>query len=81
MIALTNDEIVDVTVAPSPQIARRITVGQRFSATYSGGRIYSAGPTGVRLGPPSRVFARVSSGCLAIMPSTTTGAPRPHHRL
>ncbi len=52
LIALINDEVVDVTLAPSPQVARRITVGQRFSATYSGGRIFSAGPTGVGVVEP-----------------------------
>jgi hypothetical protein len=52
LIALTADEVIDIRLAPSPQIARRITVGQRFSAAYSGGRIYSAGPTGIAVVEP-----------------------------
>ncbi|HEX5064064.1 MAG TPA: protein kinase [Kofleriaceae bacterium] len=47
LIVLINEEVIDVNMVPAPQVFRRITVGQRFSAAYSGGRIYSAGPTGV----------------------------------
>ncbi|HEY5944870.1 MAG TPA: protein kinase, partial [Kofleriaceae bacterium] len=47
LIVLINEEVIDVNLVPAPQIFRRITVGVRFSAAYSGGHIYSAGPTGV----------------------------------
>ncbi len=52
LIVLIDDEVIDVSVDPAPQIFRRITVGVRFSAAYSGGRIYSAGPTGVGIVEP-----------------------------
>jgi WD40 repeat protein len=52
LIALIDDEVIDVNLLPAPQIWRRITVGVRFSAAYSGGRIYSAGPTGVGIVEP-----------------------------
>jgi len=52
LIVLINDEVIDLNMVPAPQVWRRITVGARFSATYSGGRIYSAGPTGVGIVEP-----------------------------
>jgi hypothetical protein len=52
LIVLIDDEVIDVNLTPAPQIFRRITVGVRFSAAYSGGRIYSAGPTGVGIVEP-----------------------------
>jgi WD40 repeat protein len=52
LIVLIDDEVVDINLVPAPQIWRRITVGVRFSAAYSGGRIYSAGPTGVGIVEP-----------------------------
>jgi serine/threonine protein kinase len=52
LVALIDDQVIDVSLAPSPRIWRRITVGTRFSAAYSGGRIYSAGPTGVGVVEP-----------------------------
>jgi hypothetical protein len=52
LIVLIDDEVVDINLVPSPQIWRRIIVGVRFSAAYSGGRIYSAGPTGVGIVEP-----------------------------
>ncbi len=47
LIALIDDEVVDILMEPEPHLVRRITVGQRFSVAYSNGRIFSAGPTGV----------------------------------
>jgi WD40 repeat protein len=52
LVVLIDDEVIDVNFVPVPQIFRRITVGVRFSAAYSGGRIYSAGPTGVGIVEP-----------------------------
>ncbi|HEY5922438.1 MAG TPA: protein kinase [Kofleriaceae bacterium] len=52
LIVLIDEEVIDVNLVPAPQIFRRITVGVRFSAAYSGGRIYSAGPTGVGIVEP-----------------------------
>src|SRR5690606_21610499 len=64
--ALTDDEVIEVNLVPAPRVSRRITVGTRFSAAYSGGRIYSAGPTGVGLVEPQ---------------GTRLRAPGPEHTL
>jgi serine/threonine protein kinase len=52
LVVLIDDEVIDINLVPAPQIFRRMTVGTRFSAAYSGGRIYSAGPTGVGIVEP-----------------------------
>ncbi|HEU4612048.1 MAG TPA: serine/threonine-protein kinase, partial [Kofleriaceae bacterium] len=58
LVALIDEEVIDVNLVPAPQIWRRITVGTRFSATYSAGRIYSAGPTGVGIVEPGGTRVR-----------------------
>ncbi len=75
LVALIDDDAVDVDVVPSPQVRRRITVGKRFSAVYSGGRIFSAGPTGVGVVEPQGTTLR------AVGPEHTLGVHEGPDRL
>jgi WD40 repeat protein len=43
-----DDEVLDINTQPVPQIFDRFLVGARFGLAYSGGQIFSSGPTGVR---------------------------------
>jgi hypothetical protein len=51
-----DDEVLDINTQPAPQIFDRFLVGARFGLAYSGGQIFSSGPTGVRqLGPDGKI--------------------------
>ena len=66
LIALIDDEVIDVNLVPAPQIWRRITVGTRYAAAYSGGRIYSAGPTDVGIVEPQGTRVRAGGPALTL---------------
>jgi serine/threonine protein kinase len=52
-----DDEVIDINTVPAPQIFDRYLGRARFGLAYSGGKIYSSGPLGVR--QLSRPEARV----------------------
>ncbi len=47
LAALVDTSIIDVAMAPAPQIVHKAAVGNRQFVTYSTGRMYTIGPTGV----------------------------------
>jgi hypothetical protein len=47
LAALVDTSIIDVALAPVPQIVHKAAVGNRQFVTYSTGRMYTIGPTGV----------------------------------
>jgi hypothetical protein len=49
LVMLIDDLVDQIEMEPSPSIFRRLTVGDRFAVAYSGGRIFSAGPTGIAI--------------------------------
>ena len=49
VVALTEDELVDIAMQPSPSINHRFTVGARRAIAYSNGHLFTTGPTGVAM--------------------------------
>ncbi|MDB4953282.1 MAG: protein kinase [Myxococcales bacterium] len=57
IVGLIDQEVVDLSMMPARTVVQRMMVGNRNAVTYNGGRIATAGPTGIAF--PSRDESRV----------------------
>ena len=49
LVSLLGGDLIAVATAPAPTIIHREMVGNRYTAAFTDGNIYSAGPTGIAL--------------------------------